>query len=143
MTFICLASDYAKGLPLSLLEAMGEGLVPVVSDLPSGIPEVVNDGNGILVPIDDVTGYARGIIHLHEHRGELAAKSLAARARVKAEFSVEAMTERWLSVFSKAFPQIGEWPSRWKIQAPLPARHPIYFSPPMRVIRRLAMKFRP
>ena len=109
--------------------------------LPSGIPEVVNDSNGILVPIDDVAGYARGIIHLHEHPDELAAKSLAARSRVEAEFSVEAMTDRWLSVFPKKFSTIGDWPARGKILAPLPARHPIYFSPPMRVIRRLAMKF--
>jgi glycosyltransferase involved in cell wall biosynthesis len=136
-----LASDY-EGLPLSLLEAMGEGLVPVVSNLKSGIPEVVNEANGILVPVDDVAGYAHGIIHLHEHRDELAAKSAAARARVKMEFSVEAMTDRWLSVFSKTFPKIDEWPARWKIRAPLAAHHPVYFSPPLRVIRRLAMKLR-
>src|SRR6185312_9465811 len=36
-----LTSDY-EGLPLSLLEAMGQGLVPVVSDLESGIREVVD-----------------------------------------------------------------------------------------------------
>jgi glycosyltransferase involved in cell wall biosynthesis len=83
---------------LTGLAAMGGGLVPVVSDLPSGIPEVVDNSNGFLVPINDAASYARGIVHLHEHRDELAAKSAA-------------------------------------------ARHPIYFSPPMRVIRRLAMKF--
>jgi glycosyltransferase involved in cell wall biosynthesis len=136
-----LASDY-EGLPLSLLEAMGAGLVPVVSDLASGIPEVVDETNGILVSVNDLAGYARAIIHLHEHRDELAAKSAAARARVKTEFSVEAMADRWLSIFPKNFPAIGEWPERWKIQAPLPAPHPVYFSPPMRVIRRLAAKFR-
>lgn len=136
-----LASEF-EGLPLSLLEAMGAGLVPVVSNLPSGIPEVVNAGNGMLVPVDDVAGYARAIIHLHEHRDELAAKSAAARARVQKEFSVAAMTDRWLAVFPKILPTIGEWPSQWNIKAPLPARHPIYFSPPVRVIRRLAARFR-
>src|SRR5262249_31910247 len=41
--------SYGEGLPLSLLEAMGAGLVPVVSDLESGIREVVCDGaNGWL-----------------------------------------------------------------------------------------------
>jgi glycosyltransferase involved in cell wall biosynthesis len=136
-----LASD-AEGLPLSLLEAMGHGLVPVVSDLESGIRDVVDAANGMLVPVEDVAGYARGIIHLHKHRDELAAKSAAARQRVKAKFSVEAMTDRWLAALPQAIPVIGNWPKRWNIQPPLVARHPVYFSPPMRVIRRLAARFR-
>ncbi|MGD0745823.1 MAG: glycosyltransferase family 4 protein, partial [Verrucomicrobiota bacterium] len=56
-----LASDH-EGLPLSLLEAMGHGLVPVVSDLESGVREVVDATNGMLVPVDEVEGYARAII---------------------------------------------------------------------------------
>lgn len=136
-----MTSEY-EGLPLSLLEAMGAGLVPVVSDLTSGIPEVVDQTNGILVPMDDVAGYARGIIHLHEHRDELAAKSAAARARVKTEFSVEAMTDRWLAAFPPTTPPVGEWPSRWNLRAPLPAPHPVYYSPPVRALRRIAAKFR-
>lgn len=136
-----LASDF-EGLPLSLLEAMGHGLVPVVSALESGVCEVVDATNGILVPVNDVAGYARGIVHLHKHRDELAAKSAAARSRVKEEFSVEAMTDRWLAAFPKTFPAIGEWPARWKIQPPLPARHPVYFSPPMRALRRMAARLR-
>ena len=136
-----LASEF-EGLPLSLIEAMGAGLVPVVSQLPSGIPEVVDAGNGMLVPPDDVAGYARAIIHLHRHRDELAAKSSAARTRVETEFSVEAMTDRWLAVFPKTFPATSEWPSQWNIKAPLPARHPIYFSPPVRLLRRLAAMLR-
>ncbi|MGA9451367.1 MAG: glycosyltransferase family 4 protein [Verrucomicrobiia bacterium] len=136
-----LASD-AEGLPISLLEAMGHGLVPVVSDLESGIRDVVDATNGMLVPVDDVEGYARAIIHLHEHREELAAKSAAAHTRVQKEFSVAAMTDRWLAVFPKTFPAIGAWPADWKIQPPLRALHPVRYSPPLRVIRRLAAKFR-
>jgi glycosyltransferase involved in cell wall biosynthesis len=136
-----LASD-SEGLPLSLLEAMGHGLVPVVSDLESGISEVVNTDNGILVPVNDVEGYARAIVHLHEHRNELAAKSAAARARVCKEFSVEAMTDRWLAAFPQNVRSIGDWPADWKIKPPLVARHPVYYSPPMRILRRLAIKFR-
>jgi glycosyltransferase involved in cell wall biosynthesis len=135
-----LASD-AEGLPISLLEAMGHGLVPVVTDLESGIREVVDSSNGILVPVNDVDGYAHGIIRLHHHRDELAAKSIAARERVKTEFSVEAMTDRWLAIFPKTFQEI-DWPSHWNIKSPLFGRHPIYFSPLMRAFRRLVAKFR-
>jgi glycosyltransferase involved in cell wall biosynthesis len=136
-----LASD-AEGLPISLLEAMAHGVVPVVSDLESGIRAVVDATNGILVPVEDTEGYARAIVHLHEHRDELAAKSAAAHARVKTEFSVEAMTDRWLAAFPETVPPIGDWPARWDIKPPLSVRHLFYFSPPMRVLRRLAAKFR-
>jgi hypothetical protein len=114
----------------------------VVSDLESGIRDVVDATNGMLVPVNDVGGYARAIIHLHEHREELAAKSIAARARVQKEFSVAAMTDRWLTAFPKEPPAIGAWPANWKIKPLLVARYPIYFSPPMRVLRRLAARFR-
>ena len=136
-----LASDF-EGLPLSLLEAMGAGLVPVVSQLPSGIPELVDAGNGMLVPVDDVAGYARAIIHLHGHRDELAAKSAAARARVQTEFSVAAMTDRWLAAFPAKRDDIAPWHKHWRIQAPLTAGIPLYYSPPVRALRRLAARFR-
>jgi glycosyltransferase involved in cell wall biosynthesis len=136
-----LASDY-EGLPLSLLEAMGNGLVPVVSDLKSGIPEVVDSSNGCLVPVNDVAGYARAIIHLDENRDELAAKSAAARARVQSEFSVGAMTDRWLAAFPATAVSPAVWPQRWKIAAPKAADNPLHYSPPMRVLRRFALKLR-
>jgi glycosyltransferase involved in cell wall biosynthesis len=134
-----LASDF-EGLPLSLLEAMGSGLVPVVSDLKSGIPEVVDSSNGCLVPVDDVAGYARAISYLHEHRDELAAKSAAARARVQEQFSVAAMTDRWLGAFPAPPGEPPAWPKRWKISAPLAAKNPVLFSQPLRLLRRVGRK---
>ncbi len=136
-----LASDY-EGLPLSLLEAMGCGLVPVVSDLKSGIPEVVDSSNGSLVPVNDVDGYARAIIHLHEHRNELAAKSAAARERVQEDFSVTAMTDRWLWALPAPQVSLPVWPQWWRITAPLVAGNPFHFSPPMRFLRRMVVQFR-
>jgi glycosyltransferase involved in cell wall biosynthesis len=55
---LVLPSAY-EGLPLALLEAMGSGCVPVVSDIRSGIPDVVRHGqNGYLVPVGDIDGFA-------------------------------------------------------------------------------------
>jgi hypothetical protein len=121
---------------------MGHGLVPVISDLESGVRDVVDSANGILVPVNDVAGYARAIIHLHEHRDELAAKSAAARARVQSDFSVTAMTDRWLAALPSAKANIELWPKNWRIQAPLTVKNPFYFFPPMRALRRLAMRLR-
>lgn len=137
-----LASD-SEGLPLSLLEAMGHGLVPVISDLASGVRDVVDASNGILVPINDVEGYAQAIIHLHHHRSELAAKSAAAHARVQAEFSVAAMTDRWLRVLFQAQIQKASWPSRQHIRPPKDlSKHPCFW-PAWRPLRRLVKAIAP
>jgi len=136
-----LASDY-EGLPLSLLEAMADGLVPVVSDLQSGIREVVDNSAGTLVPVNDVSGYARTVIHLHEHREELAAKSAGARVRAQRDFSVAAMTDRWLASLPPAPSAIESWPNHWRIQGVLGAANQLHFSRPMRVLRRMAARMR-
>jgi len=130
-----LTSDY-EGLPLSLLEAMGHGVVPVVSDLPSGIREVVDSTNGILVPVQDIAAYAQGIVWLDQHRAELAQMSRLARARVVEKFSVEAMTDRWLEVLNRAPAGPIEWPRNFRLRPPLEAAHPWRFREPVRTLRR-------
>lgn len=133
---LLLTSDY-EGLPLSLLEAMACGLVPVVSDLPSGIREVVDTSNGILVPVNDIEGYSRGILHLLGHREEWCAKSDAARARVQAEFSTQAIAPRWLEVLAHNSDITPQWSPRHKIDAPLSDKWTPLFWPPLRPVRRL------
>lgn len=62
---ILLLTSESEGLPLALLEGMAYGCVPVVSDLPSGIPEVVRDGiNGFRVPVGDIHAFADRIDRL-------------------------------------------------------------------------------
>jgi glycosyltransferase involved in cell wall biosynthesis len=135
-----LASDY-EGLPLTLLEAMGSGLVPVVSDLPSGIRELVDEHTGKRVAPDNVAGYAQAILWLHAHRGEMARLSANAREKVFREYSVGAMTDRWLDAFPKS-PATPDWPTRWTIQPPLGSSTSFRFSRPGKALRRLKFKLR-
>ncbi|MCX6966540.1 MAG: glycosyltransferase family 4 protein, partial [Verrucomicrobia bacterium] len=95
---VLLLTSTFEGLPLSLLEAMGQGLVPVVSDLESGIREVVDEINGLLVPVDNIEGYARALVHLHKDREELTQKRTTARARVFPAYSIAAMADRWMQL---------------------------------------------
>lgn len=54
----------SDGMPLSVLEAMGCGAVPVLSDLPS-LREWVRDGReGLFVPLGDVEAIAAAIVRL-------------------------------------------------------------------------------
>lgn len=100
--FLC--SDY-EGLPLSLLEAMGAGLVPVVSDLPSGISEVVNDSNGIRLPIHNTQGYVDALIDLASNPGRLTALSEQAPIKVRENHSTVAMARRWEEMLDSISPE--------------------------------------
>jgi glycosyltransferase involved in cell wall biosynthesis len=131
-----LTSDH-EGLPLSLLEAMGHGVVPIVSDLESGIREVVDATNGVLVPVDDLDGYVRAIAYFDKHRDELAAKSTAAAERVRVEFSVEAMADRWLKVLGKGADGTVVWPYRFDVRGPLTDSKQWKYSAAARPLRRL------
>ncbi len=92
---VYLLTSEGEGFPRSLLEAMGHGLVPVVTNLASGISEVVDDTTGRRVAVDDIAGYAREIIFLHEHRSLLRQLSLAAQRRVQTGFSISSEADQW------------------------------------------------
>ncbi len=110
-----LPSEY-EGLPLSLLEAMAYGAVPVVSDLASGIREAISADTGILVPPTDIDGYASAILRLESDRPLLSKISAAAMRLARKRFSCEAMAERWLQMFSALTARPTEWPSPPKIR---------------------------
>ena len=135
-----LASDY-EGLPLGLLEAMGCGLVPVVSDLPSGIRELVDETTGKRVPPDNISGYAEAILWLHNHRETMRRLCLNARKRVESEFSTRAMTERRLNAIPAAGADSPS-PQHWKIKTPLVVTDRLRFCLPGRLLRRLVFRLR-
>jgi glycosyltransferase involved in cell wall biosynthesis len=136
-----LASSY-EGLPLSLVEAMGCGLVPVVSDLPSGVRELVDDTTGKRVPPNDTRGYAEAVIWLHRHRPDLRRFAQNAREKVRAEFSVPAMTDRWLGALPPPPTKPLTWPQRWTPKPILESPNQWWFSPPLRLLRRILVRFR-
>jgi glycosyltransferase involved in cell wall biosynthesis len=124
-----LLSDY-EGLPLSLLEAMGAGAVPVVSDLESGIRDVVVDQAGVRVPIGDVEAAANVIAALAQNREGLAAMSAAAARQVREEYSAANMAERYLQLIDE-FPRAAvEWPSTASVPVPFGVKPWLYQGAP-------------
>ena len=91
-----------EGLPLSLLEAMAHGCVPVVTSIRSGVPEVVRDGeNGFLVPIGGIRNFADRIEQLSNDAGMLERMRRSAYETVRKQHGVEKMTASYLEVFEK------------------------------------------
>ena len=91
--------SYSEGLPLTLLEAMAMG-VPVVATSVGGIPEAVADGReAVLVPPQDASALAGGIARILDDPTFAQALTASARARVRAEYSSQALAERMGRIF--------------------------------------------
>jgi len=88
-TFFALLSDF-EGLPLSLVEAMAVGCVPIVAEMPSGIPELVTSGHdGVIVNGRDYDAWAELFVELWKDDTRLAAMSRNARTTVRETFTIE------------------------------------------------------
>jgi glycosyltransferase involved in cell wall biosynthesis len=96
--FLMLFSNF-EGLPLALLEAMAHGLVPVVTDIPSGVGQVVRRGaNGYVFPVGEPARAARLVAGAVPH---WAACSRNAWQSVRERFSVEVMCRNYAALFHR------------------------------------------
>ncbi|OGP90877.1 MAG: hypothetical protein A2157_05380 [Deltaproteobacteria bacterium RBG_16_47_11] len=61
---IYVSTSFSDGTSVSLLEAMGAGVFPVVSDIPANREWIVNGKNGFLIPVDEEGHLANRIIQV-------------------------------------------------------------------------------
>jgi glycosyltransferase involved in cell wall biosynthesis len=76
--FFVLPSKW-ENLPCVLIEAMASGL-PIVATNVGGIPELINDNVGILVPPRDAEALAVAINHLLDHSDKYSSEKIASYA---------------------------------------------------------------
>ena len=88
-----------EGGPLTLLESMALGLVPVCGDIPALVQDVIDSDNGFRVPCADADAYAERISRLDADRGLLERMSTAARKTITANYSKESMARRYAQLF--------------------------------------------
>jgi glycosyltransferase involved in cell wall biosynthesis len=92
----------AEGLPVALLEAMGCGLVPVVSNIQCGVPDVVADGaTGFLPEVGDVDGFAEAIARLAGDRPLLERFSGAVRRTVQEQFDIRVRATAYQTLYAR------------------------------------------
>ena len=90
-----------EGLPLTLLEAMAAGCVPVVTRIAGVTDEIVTEGtDGLLFPPANSRAARRAIMRLAADRAALDEMSQAARRTARASFSIEKMATRYLEVIA-------------------------------------------
>ncbi len=98
-----LASEF-EGMPNALIEAMGRGCVPIVTQMQSGIPELIRHGeNGFTIPIGDADAFAECVRQLAADPDLVERLSRAAFATVRqGAFRVENMVTAYRRVFEQA-----------------------------------------
>jgi glycosyltransferase involved in cell wall biosynthesis len=88
-----------EGLPYVVLEAMAHGL-PVISTAVDGIPEAVIDRRtGLLVPPADPRTLAEALMWTISEPEKAARLGTAGRARVEAEFGLDAMIDKVAALY--------------------------------------------
>lgn len=97
---IVLLSDY-EGLPISIIEAMACGVVPICLSMRSGIDELLADGCGIIVQ-DREKEFDDAIKRLVNSADEWQQLSNSARTKVRQEYSVENNARQWAEMLHKA-----------------------------------------
>lgn len=100
----CVLVSAYEGTSVVMLEAMGQGVAPVVTDVRSGVREWVRDGeNGIVVPIGDMRQMAARIAAIAADRGMLdAMKQRAWETMRRSGLSIAATAAAYARVFDAA-----------------------------------------
>ena len=102
-----------EGLPVALLEAGAAGVVPVISNLASGIPEVVENGvTGYRPEPGDIAGFVDAIASIAAHRTALEAMSGAVRALVASRYDANVCTSRYQDFYARVMAGRKPWTRR-------------------------------
>ncbi|MFB3916260.1 MAG: glycosyltransferase family 4 protein [Terriglobales bacterium] len=92
----------AEGFPVTLAEAGAAGVVPVASDLPSGIPEIAILGEtGYRVPVGDIAGFASALQELQREPDRLERMSAAVRQLVAEKFDIRHNVAQYDALYAR------------------------------------------
>ncbi|MBI3403191.1 MAG: glycosyltransferase family 4 protein [Acidobacteria bacterium] len=92
----------SEGFPLALLETLGTGTVPVVSDVPSGVPDLVeNDVTGLRPPVGDVDAFAAAIAGLAADRASLERMSANGRRLIETQYDIRDRAVAYEALFAR------------------------------------------
>lgn len=90
---------YFEGLPMTLLECMSFGSVPVITPVGS-IPEVIKDKeNGRFIQVKDIESIVDVITHLNHNRDEIEKMGKAAKETIFTQFSPKAYIENLRNMY--------------------------------------------
>ncbi len=86
-----------EGVPVSLMEAMAAG-VPCVATRSGSVPELIGEGEGLLVPCGDVDGVAHALLELARNPQFAQDTGAHGRRRVAADYNLAINVDRLVSL---------------------------------------------
>jgi glycosyltransferase involved in cell wall biosynthesis len=103
---VILTSEF-EGMPVSILEAMSYGCIPVVTAVRSGIPELIEHGkNGFIVDVANPDNFVRCFRTLHEDVSRRQELSRNAYHTIVERFSLNRMVDDYLYFFEFLIQQV-------------------------------------
>lgn len=93
-----IVTSSTEGTPMVVLEAMSAG-VPVVSTAVGGVPQLLANDAGVLVPFGDADGMYNAVRAVLSDEPYASQLSRAAQARVRASYSREAWWKRYRALY--------------------------------------------
>ncbi|REE27452.1 glycosyltransferase involved in cell wall biosynthesis [Winogradskyella pacifica] len=103
---IILLPSKGEGLPVVIVEAMKYGVVPITTNLESGIPELIeNKINGFTVPAGEVETYAKYIEQLHLDRSLLNKMSELCVRKAEQMFNPLTQAKHYENAFNSTIPK--------------------------------------
>ena len=100
-TDIYILPSRKDGLPVSLLESMSVGCVPIVSNFSEGIKKVVTDNIGYVLDIGNIDLFTQTIIHLHNNRPELEYKSNNAVKTIEKNYDIRVRAKEYFDLYAQ------------------------------------------
>jgi glycosyltransferase involved in cell wall biosynthesis len=90
-----------EGSPVSLLETMSAGLVPVITKLPGGITDIVTSEIGFTPQMDDNVAFANAIEQLSKDRKLLKSLSINCRNKIIDAYDVKQTAKEYHQLFQR------------------------------------------
>ncbi|MEI8096499.1 MAG: glycosyltransferase family 4 protein [Candidatus Moraniibacteriota bacterium] len=109
--FLFVQPSEDEGLSLALLEAMGHGLMPLVSDIPANREAIAN--TGVLFPNKDVDALKKELAYFINRPDEVVALGKMAEERVFDNYSWGAIARKTLEVYEDAIKQYSNAKERY------------------------------
>lgn len=125
-----------EGTPVSLLETMSVGLVPVITSLPGGIEEIVKTDIGYAIEMDDNNAFAVAIAELHYNRLKLEQLSIKCRNKIIEDFNITNTSKKYYELFSQ-FKHYKKEKKLKKIRVGSRLDHPMIPEMVVRIIRNV------
>jgi colanic acid/amylovoran biosynthesis glycosyltransferase len=89
------------GVPVVLMESMSMG-IPCISTFVSGIPELIENGEGIVVEEKDITAFADGLQKLLEDKELRLLLGKAGQSKVQADYNIKDNVAKLCQLFERS-----------------------------------------